>query len=346
MARSLVVGVLWALFPVIASSAELDGRARISSGAGLDTNARRDATQENLQPVTDALVSLMVSGEGRVRFENAQLLGNYDGGGRKFLLYPSEDVLVQSANAEGSVAVGQYLGVGLQGRARDRRGGDRDYTDLGASAFLDFVPDQALDLRVYGGAHRFIYWPGFRYSFRAAEVGGTGRYRFNRQHSALLFGELGLRTYNGLAERSPEDQTERPPVRREDAVFSVGAGYAYRGPLALSFTYAYSDQSSNSFGETTRKHRLNATAAFRLPWKLFLFVQGALQLSSYPEGFRLSPDLIVEEEAENHNSLTVKVVRPLSESFDAELRLAAYRNRLPSFNYDRQLAWGGITWRY
>lgn len=343
----LVLSVLWS---TTALCADLKGKLRVSTGAGVDTNARRDA--DVVGHVSDGLVSFVGEAEGRATFDSWQLSGSYEGGVRKFILYPSEDVLVQSANGEGSIAIGRFAGVGVRGRVRDRRGGDRDYSDLAASAFVEFVPDATLDVQVYGTGHRFIYWGtgstnDFRYSFAAPEVGATARYRFDKRHSVVVFGELALRNYNGFAEFDPAipEADRPPPQRREDSAFSVGAGYALKGPIPLAVTYSYFDQSSNSFGETLRRHRLSATAAFRLPWRFFLFAQAQAQLSSYPEGFRISPELVLDEDAENHNAFSLKLVRPVAEVLDVEARFAWYQNVLPHFAYHRQLYWMGLTWR-
>lgn len=348
----------FALFLLIALPAsalppvELEGRARVSAGAGVDSNARRDYDQAD--PKADGLLSLQAAVDGRATFNAAQLLGSYDIGARRFFFYASEDVVVQMASAEGSFAVGRSLGFGLQGRGRDRRGGERDYTDLAASVFMDYVPDARFDLRAWAGAHRFIYWPVFSYSFSAREAGATVRYRFDRRHSVSAFGELGLRTYNANARYRPSptpplpDEPPLPLRRREDTAFVVGAGYAWRGPFTFSAVWSYADQSSNSFGETARRHRLTLSSAFRLPWRLFLMTQLSLQVATYPDGVFLSPEIILEEDAENHNALSLKLARPISEHFDVEVRYAVFQNRLADngLYYFRQLAWTGLTWRY
>lgn len=346
MARTVALCALCALFAPVAGAADLEGSARVTLGAGVDTNARRDYEQVGAE--TDIIGSAVASVEGAATFERAQLLGSYDGGARKFLFFPTEDVLIQAADGEASLALGKFFGVGVLARGRDRRGGERDYTDLAAHGFVDFVPDASLSLRAYAGGHRFVYWPVFSYSFRATEAGATARYRFTRQHSLLVFGEGGQRTYNANARPVPNDPEPPPPRQRSDLVFSVGAGYAYRGPFALTVTYAYLDHSSNSYGETTRRHRLTATGGVRLPWKLFLLAQASLQLSSYPDGIFLSPQVILEEDDENHNSIALKLARPVSKHFDVELRWALYQNRLQGnrLDYLRQIGWFGVTWRY
>ena len=207
----MLLGVLVALLPTMALAVDLEGEARVSVGAAVDTNARRDATF--LNPETDGLLSATGSVEGSATFRTSQLLGSYDIGGRKFVFFPSEDVLVQNATGEASIAAGRSFGLGFSGRGRDRRGGSRDYTDLIGAAFADFVPDASLDVRVYAGGHRFIYWPSFGYSFAATELGAIGHYRFNKQHSMLVLGEAGFRNYNSTAIANPVFD-EPPPAQR------------------------------------------------------------------------------------------------------------------------------------
>jgi hypothetical protein len=324
---------------------ETDARLRVTVGGGLDSNARRDFEQVGEGEVVDGMVSVVGSVEARALFERAQLLGSYDGGVRQYLRLPSEDVLVQSAQTEASMALGRTFGVGLLGRGRDRRGGERDYTDLAASGFVDFVPDRSLSLRGFVGGHRFIYWPRSDYSYGATELGMQARYRLDRRHALMAFGEGGRRRYGGLAR---DREGTLGPERRADTVLQVGAGWAWRGPVALGVTYAFVDQSSNSRGESLNRHRLSGTAGIRLPWQLFLFTQLNAQLTDYPDGIYLSAEVEnLTEDAENHNSVSLRLVRPLSPTVDAELRYALYQNSLPQneLDYLRQVGWIGLTWR-
>ncbi|MGA9522966.1 MAG: hypothetical protein WBV82_15975 [Myxococcaceae bacterium] len=353
MARHPTVALTLLLVSAVAHAADLEGRVRLSTGAGIDTNARRDYSQ--VGAVTDGMLSLTGAAEGQVLFERVQLRGSYDGGLRRFLLHPSEDVLIQAAEAEASVALGRVFGVGVQGRGRDRRGGERDYSDLAGSVFFDFVPDAALSLRAYVGGHRFVYWPVFDYSFAATEFGGSARYRLDKRHSLVAFGELGMRRYNADARPAPAllslqatTGAEIDLGQRLDTAFQVGGGWAWRGPFTLSLTYAWVDQASNSFGETSRRHRLTGTAGFRLPWKVYFFAQLTAQFTHFPDGVYLSPEVEnLSEDSENHNSASVRFVRPVSKDIDVELRYALYQNRLPEngLDYLRQVGWIGLTWR-
>jgi hypothetical protein len=370
MTRPVVMFALSAavLLPAPSGAAEVEGHARVSLWGLIDSNVRRE--YDDGEP--DVAVSALGSLEGRVTFETAQLLGRYDVGARKYALTASEDAVAQSLEGEGSVALAKTLGLGLVARGRDRRPGPRAYSDLSAQGFLDFVPDGALSVRAFGGGHRFIYWRAFRHSFSATELGATVRYRIDRLHTLHVFGELGLRRHN--AEAQARDDTVPPDsgtcvptrplgYRRTDSLVRTGVGWSLRGPVPLSVTYSYSDDASNSFGESWRQHRLAATAGFRLPWELTLLSQLSLQLADYPDGIFLSPEVVVEEDSENFNSLSLKVARPISSAIDLEAKWALYYSRLPEARLDaacvasqegpaighlyvRQLYWLGATLRY
>lgn len=340
-------------FALLATPAQADtgGGLRLWVGSGYDTNARRDFVKDDrsngVEAEPDVVLSAIGSADGLYQGESAQLGGGYDIGLRKFLRLSSEDVVIQSATAGGAIALGRTLGLAVAGRVKDRRGADRDYSDLAADASLEFVPDASVDCKLRGGGHRFLYWNRIAYSFAATELGLNARYRFDKRHSAFVFGDVGFRRYQANAEHDEDDPDPPPAAPRRDLVLSGGAGYSFRGPFTLTLTYSYTEQTSNSFGETVLRHRLSATAGLRLPASLTVLAQGGLQLSSFPDGVSISGGLNITEDDESHNSLSVKLVRPVSAHVDAEVRYALYQDRLPKnrFEYLRQHAWVGLSWR-
>jgi hypothetical protein len=330
-----------------AHAADVEGSLRLTSRWLLDSNAPRDfQAGQGETPEPDLAMSLLAAGDGRYTGERLQLVGRYELGGRKYLRYTTEDVLIQAAAVEASTALGTQLGLGVEGRGKDRRGGSRDYSDLGAAAFLEYVPDVRLALRVRAGAHRFVYRPDSRANFGNPELGFLGRYRFNRRHALSVFGEYGARRY-GVEARPPPEYEGAPLGRRKDGALAAGASYTYRGPLALGLTYTFQEISSNSFGETVLRHRLSGSAGLRLPWNLTLLAQGALGLSRYPDGIFLSPEIILVEEDEGQNSLSLKLARPMNEHLDVELSYGLYGTNLPrnDLSYFRQVVGVGLTWR-
>lgn len=323
------LGLLVCLVPGWASAIELKGGSRLWLGPGLDTNARRDFVTSASSPQLDGFLYGLGTLQGSIEGERFRLSAVYDVAARKFFSLPTEDTIVNSVIGEFSYGVSKNFTLGLFGTARDRRGAERDYTSLQGQGVVDFHPTGNVDVRLKFGATRFLFWPRFAYSFSGPVGDLSARYRFDRRHSLSLFGNFNARTYNANVNPRPDDEAPLPPVRRFDPFFTVGVGYTYRGPFHFTIGYTYLDQTSNSYGETLRRHRLSATAGFRLPAQFTLLATGALQLSTFPDGIFLSPDLQVVEDDENSSTLTLKVVRPVSAHVELDLRYALYFNLLP-----------------
>lgn len=366
----------------VKSAVDFQGRARLWTGTAVDSNARRDFVSEEIRTQPDLFFYALGQLEGVLRLgERVRLSGSYDVSGRKFILAPTEDTVVQAAQLEATVALGRFFAFGVGGRARDRRGAERDYTDLVGGALLDFLPDPAIDVRAQISAHRFLFYNRFEYSFWGPDGLISARYRINRRHSVSAFGSYNPRTYNGKARPRPGPEGDRDgddvadtadncpdnanrdqadddqdgignacevPVVRTDSVFGAGISYSYRGPFQFSFSYSYMDQSSISFGESVQRHRLNATLGARLPWSLMLLTSLTWQPAVFPEGVYLSQELTVLEEDENVSSLTVKLVKPLGRYFDLDLRYAGFLGYLPQndFLYMRHVISFGVAVNY
>lgn len=344
---TLLLAAVVLLLPGGARATDMEGSLRVTGRMLMDSNAPRDfQSLQTPAPQPDLGLSLLAAGEGRATGERFQGVGRYELGGRKYVRYPSEDVVIQAGAVEGSMALGTQLGLGVEGHGKDRRGGSRDYSDLGTAAFLEYVPDVRLALRIRAGAHRFVYRPDSTANFGGSEVGFLGRYRFDRRHSLSVFGEYDSRGY-GVQARPPPKSQELSPGRRQDGALSAGATYTYRGPVALGLTYTFQEISSNSFGETVSRHQLSGSAGLKLPWNVTLLAQGTLGLSRYPDGIYLSPEIILVEEDEGQNSLSLKLARPVNEHMDVELSYGLYGTRLPrnALSYLRQVAGLGLTWR-
>lgn len=323
------------------SFGEVSGEARASASTGIDTNARRD--YDTSLNGLDVVGNLQVDLGGRLRTARTQTLLNYSAGARKFARLSTEDIFVQAAALDASALVTQSATFGLLGLAKDRRGASRDYTDLQAFGVIEFFPDDRMEVRVRGGAHRFLYRPNIQFSFGAAEAGGTAMWRFDKRHAVFVFGEFGDRTY--LMDADPPPGEQRSSSRRLDRVLGAGLGYEYRGPVRVRADYSFFEQNSNSFGQSSSRHRLSALFAARLFFKLNLVSQAALQITDFPDGILLSPEIVLLEDEENSNSLSVKLVRALTDKLDAELRYAVYYYRLSGndLSYLRQVGWCGLS---
>lgn len=354
--------ILLTLGAATTNAAGFTGNARAWTGAGLDTNPRRDFTTSDIIPPYDIFAGALVSLNGTVDTDSGwgRLYGSYDFAGRKFFLYPSEDTLIQSITLDGSIGLGKYFGVGLSGKIRDRRGAQREYSDLSGEAYVEFVPDAHINLKVRAGAHRFLYWNLFSSSFYGPSFGASLVYRFNKRHSVFMLGDFEPHTFNADAcvrvdTGNPEEVlcgVDPPPPVRSDAVISVAAGYSYRGPFHLSTQYSYIDSSSNSYAETFRRHRISATLGLRLPLDFTVLLSGAVQFVQYPEGLKLineqpgAPDLKVPEDDENANTVTLKIVHPLGKHFDMDFKYSVYFNKLGRFTYLRMVGSLGVGWKW
>ena len=314
-----------------------------------DNPAREFADANDAPPGVDLGLSVLGTASGRRTGERTQVGGSYSLGGRTYSRFSDQRFLVQGASLESSVALGRAWGVGVEARGKDRRGGNRAYTDLAASVFAEYVPDVRLDVRLWAGAHRFLYRPAFQWSFGAPEVGVSARYRFAQRHAGVAFADAGSRGYHSLARaRTPEGATDAPGLARQDSTTSVGVGYRYRGRLTWGLTYSYMEQRSNSFGETVLRHRLSGNAGLRLPWRVNLLAQGTLGLNRFPDRVYLSPEIILLDDDEAQNALSVRLARPLGKNVDAELSYGLYGARLPrsALTYLRQVAAVGLSVRF
>jgi hypothetical protein len=335
-----------------AAAAEWEGQARLWVGPGFDSNPRRDYLSAGASTAPDFDLYGLGQLGGALRVgERFTALGSYEVGGRAFLQQAGEDTLLQNAQLVLRVRATPWLVVGLTGRGRDRRGADRDYTDLTGGLTLDFVPDEHLEVGLELDAHRFLYWSRFDVSYFGPEATLSARYRFDRRHALRLFGTFFPQTYNAIALRAPAPPDGLPlPTGhlRADTCLGAGVSYAYRGPFNLSAGYAYLDEASNSYGQTLRRHRLSLAGGVVLPWQLTLLAQGTLQLTQYPDGVYLSPELTVAMDDESSSSAVVKLSRPLSAHVELDVRYAFYFNQLPAsqFVYQRHVLSLGVAVAY
>ncbi len=347
-AQAATLGLLSlaSIFPQISWAADAHGALRLSTSVGADSNPARAFQSSGIQP--DGFVSAVGSAQGEYLRAWAQFIGSYELGVRKFFSTTSNDLVAQSANGELLFPVAGPWSAGLEARAKDRRGGDQEYTDLVGSAFIELSLNKDLVIRARGGGHRFIYRPYFPYSFKSTELGFRARYRINNRHSAFLFGEGGPRLFNATAEPNPTTEAPTDPPQRRDFMAVAGIGYRYRGPISLIFSYSYGRFTSNSFGQTAFRHRVTATAGIRLPRHWNLLVDGTLQFTTFPDKVFASPNLLLVDD-ENLNSLSLKFVHPLSAHWDFEVHAGVYHARLPgqvvTYEYLRAVAGIGVTWR-
>ncbi|HEY8209283.1 MAG TPA: hypothetical protein VIG99_17465 [Myxococcaceae bacterium] len=330
-------------------AAEPAASLRATASLGFDSNARRvfNSTRDE----ADAVGSALLTAAARVSPGPLELSGSYVAAARKFAVHFSHDTLAQEAAAELAIRPLGTVQVAVDGRIKDRRGGPRRYSDLQSALVLRWQAVPELEVELHAGAHRFINRADIAYSFSSPEAGGRVRYRFDRRHTLTLGGELGHQRYNALAVVPPTNP-DPAEVTREDGVLVASAGYGYRGAFQFSAGYQYFDEDSNSHGQTLRFHRVDLALGTPLPWNLLLFAQLTLQLGDYPDGISLAPMMTLSEDEERHSAFQLKLVRPLGERVDLELRYGVYANVLrqtdgsqPELPYFRQVASVGLAAR-
>ena len=331
---------LLVLVPALALGAETSGALRLTLLGGVDGNPRRDFGGGDSSLVGTA----ELSAQGDVAGERWELAGRLGLGGRGYGAATDEDVYVQQAVLEGDYSLARWLSAGLAARAKDVRGGDRPYADLSAGPRLS-IAQGALGVDLSAEARRFLYRPEAAYSFGALVLSGEASYRFSRRHLGRFFLSSESRSFAAFANPAPPQTTSTE--KRNDAVLAAGVGYRYRGPFTLAAEYSVEDDSSNSYGESALRQKVSAELGLRLPLGVMAFFAGTLQLSHYPDGVFLSPEILLLEDSEALDSASLRLVRPVGPHVDLELRYGIYATTLPSngLSYLRQLASVGVTLR-
>jgi hypothetical protein len=349
MGRACFAAIVF-LVSASAGAVEVSGRARGAISTGIDTNPTRDFYSPDSGPTADLVLQGIANLGGALQGERGFLSGSYDIGARKFLFISAADTIVQSAQLDGTLWVGRAFAFGITGRARDRRGDERDYSDLNAELNLQFAPERQLDFRVWGAAHRFIFWRGFDHSYYAPEGGVLATYRFGRQHTATFTGQISARTFDGYANANPMIM---PPLQvdiRHDFFTLVSAAYWYRGPVVFSLSYGYLSSTSNSWGEAFDQHRIGMVFGAPLFWRLMFMLDINLRFTNYPNGIFIDPVILtLDENSENLTSIVVKLVRPFGDHFELEARYGFYYGALPQqqgWVYQRHVATFGISFHF
>jgi hypothetical protein len=324
------------------------GQAHSWLGPGFDSNAQRDVLLLGDRSQPDGFLFALLSLDGAFQKGRFDAFAAYDGAGRLFLTLPSENSLIQSTQGELSVSFRLFRLAAL-GRVRDRRGAERDYSALSGEGALDIFASEALSFRLKGGAERFLFRPRFSYSFFGPTASLSAKYQFDKRHSLSLGGQYSARTFNGRTNDNPQTPDDEATRIRKDSVASGFATYSYRGRVQWSLGYSFLLQASNSFGEGFRRHRVNASLGLRLPWQLFFLASGVVQLTQFPDGIFLSPDLQVIEDDENSSFVTLKLLRPLTSFMDVDLRYAFYLNFFPrggEYVYLRHVVTLGLSFTF
>lgn len=324
-----------------------------TAGSGVDTNPRR-TLGEMVGPFeqSDGFLSLIATGRARLAFDDSHALSaNLELGGRKYLRVAGEDVIAADGTAGYTFQRGRWLlGANGGGKIRRSRIGDRDYTDLAADAWADWLSTDALSLRLTAGIRGFQFPDNPLQDSVGPQFALSGRYRLSRQHALAATVGGSPRFFDGT--RRLHDGTFDPSMPRRDRQLWAQLSYGYRGGSAVQAGLGWVQQASNSFGESTDRYRLSVAISRKLPFDLYAMVQGTLQLIRYPDGIFLARELLLQDD-EAQSSLAAKLAWPIDDHFDLEARYGLYYIRLPdeaiqdpALSYLRQTLQLGLAARW
>ncbi len=268
-------------------------------------------------------------------------------GARLFAEQSPEDTAVGQLSLTHAIGLTRKLTLRFDASGKDKwvANDDRAYADYGGGVGLSIGPFLRTRLDLRAGYRAFDYFPDSDFSeqgpvFSAALVSSPWR-------KQTIFGSYRLfpQYYQGPQVYFPDGSTAG---QRFDWYHVASAGYSYQGPVVLSITYSFIDDKSNSYGETFLRHRVEVLAGVVLPWELYAVATGALQLTSFPDGLYLSPQLLLLEDDDDLDEISVKISRDLGKGFGIEARYGYYRNYLQQngLTYERQVAYLGVVYRH
>ncbi len=230
------------------------------------------------------------------------------------------------------------LGLWVQADLRDRteRVLKRDYATGGASGGVEAFLGP-LSLRVGGGGRFFAFKPNPEASSSNAEGLANASVDVGHGLSLSLGYSAARRAFDtDRFRREDEDVIPVDGELRRDVfhVGQIGAGYRSKRVVA-ELAYAYSLNTSNSFGQGLRRHALNLTVTAPLPWRLFASLHAELQRTTYDDPVRIDATFLVDED--NRNAGVLSLVRAIGEHWEIEGRYSLYLQEFGvGGNYSRQ----------
>lgn len=358
------------------AGAESDVRVRASLGVELDTNARRAVEGRPLQiagidelVVSDGLTRAFVDASGHLRFGPGTLarLGATLGT-KRFFSASTEDLVAHGLRLD--IAHRDEAGWRIRAFGRGRvsriRDGSRDY-DLASGGVSFALTPGPFDLGVRAHLAGFGFLPEDNYDHiepSAAVEAGWSPWPSTRIGAAM---GRGWRFYrgNGLVIAQPlpdadpsvgpklsfceDPEVERAEGRdcasgtRRDEDWILDLGVTYRGALVARLGYGFRSQRSSSPVENVDRHQLFASAVVALPWALDLGLDLRLQFS---DGAALSADLQLAEADEDQNVVQAKLLRPLGDNVDLELRYSFFASQFgtaEAAEFTRHTAFVGLA---
>ncbi len=292
----------------------------LSAGSLLDGNAPRDFSERRAGGPRGhgrGPAACSPAGEGRYTAERYQLVGRYDRGQPQVPALTAEEHAGAGRRAGGLARAGPHAGRGRGGAGQGQaRRGARVHGPGGERLPRVRARTLRLAVRLRAGAHRFVYRPDHTARLRRPRaVGSPGATAWTAATAVTVSGECGQAPLRrrGRPRAGRRCEPRAGPARGRRARWPAWATPT-GGRWRWGWRYAFQELASNSYGETVLRHRLSASAGVRLPAAAStLLAQGALVLNRYPDGVFLSPEIILTEDDEAQNSLSLRLVRPLSE---------------------------------
>lgn len=320
---------------------QVEGRASI--GPSYDTNAARESAGNGV--VADEAMVLLGGVDASWRGLEGHLTTlSWDGGAKVFESERGQDQLINQVIAGHTLRLAPWLvGSGeLRGKDRRSRDHEREYTDLAGTAAIDLAT-LPLVPRLHGGFRSFQArgpLDAEDASFEGPFGGVTLRLRPFSRHVASAGYELAARFF-------PEG---RNGIEDRNALVHLGQlGWTWRSKIVLGGGYLLAVTDGNELGTDSLRHRFHALLGTKLPGELFLNVQAALQLLSFPDGIATSTRTRLElDEDESLSSVTAKLSRPIGVGLSVEARyqLHAATFTAPGLSFERHEAGMALAWRF
>lgn len=267
-------------------------------------------------------------------------------GARWFESQGPEDAAVGEAQLVHEIGLSRALVLRFDANGKDKwvENDDRAFANGGAGAALWIGPWLRTRLELRAGYQAFDYVPDQDFSEQGPEFSAAFVTRIARKQSLRIDYRLLPQYYQG-AQLLPSGAVAG---QRFDWYHVASASYSLQAPFVLSVTYSFTDDSSNTWGESYLRHRVQLFVGVLLPWDVYLVGSAALQLTSYPDGLYLSPQLLLLEDDDDLNEVSLKLSRDFGKGFAVEVRYGYYRNDFAQngLNYERQVAYVGVAWRH
>ncbi|MHB8419250.1 MAG: hypothetical protein ACYDCL_14330 [Myxococcales bacterium] len=268
-------------------------------------------------------------------------------GARFFANQGPEDEGVGQAELVHDIGLSRKLTLRLDASGKDKwvANDDRAFADYGAGVGLSLGPFWRTRLDIRGGYQAFDYFPDSDFSETGPSLSAIVTASPWRRQSIHAGYRLLPQFYQGPQNVLPSGATFG---QRFDWYHVATAGYSLEAPFVLSVDYSFTDDRSDAYGESFLRHRVQILLGVALPWEIYLVATGALQITSYPDGLYLSPELLLLEDDDDLNDISIKVSRDLGKGFGLEVRYGYYRNDFQQngLAYERQVAYLGVVYRH